>query len=244
VRKEQTSGPKLPKAARSRLRLVEARDGPSEVVLARFALLGGPRFRRAVRRGWCGLLKKLLRGSQPILRVRWFPPRMTEAGYAVESPRVSFRSGPRAGRRLAASTALSAFVAGNAALLIWLWVHGGNVSEDLTTGELSWSVGIQHPLRRDAVAAVVMASDLAVATSGAYARGDHLRNPHTGRALTRVLSVTVVGSELATADAYATAAFAMGPVGGPHWTARLNRYEAMTILADETIFLTGGFPDG
>jgi predicted ferric reductase len=29
-----------------------------------------------------------------------------------------------------------AFVAGNAALMIWLWVHGGNVSDDLTIGEL------------------------------------------------------------------------------------------------------------
>jgi predicted ferric reductase len=65
---------------------------------------------------------------------------MTEAGYAVESPRVSSLSRPRAGRRLARSTAVWAFVAGNAALMIWLWVHGGNVSDDLTTGELLTSL--------------------------------------------------------------------------------------------------------
>jgi len=58
---------------------------------------------------------------------------------------------------------------------------------------------------------VVEAIDLAIATSGAYARGDHVRNPHTGRPPAGVLSVTIVGPELATADAYATAAFAMGP---------------------------------
>ena len=46
---------------------------------------------------------------------------------------------------------------------------------------------------------------------------------------------------LATADAYATAAFAMG-VQGPKWTARLRGYEAMTILADETVLSTPGFP--
>ncbi|TML12593.1 MAG: FAD:protein FMN transferase, partial [Actinobacteria bacterium] len=57
-----------------------------------------------------------------------------------------------------------------------------------------------------------------------------------------VLSVTIVGPELGTADAYATAAFAMG-AGGPQWTARLSGYEAMTILADETVLTTGGFPD-
>jgi thiamine biosynthesis lipoprotein len=161
---------------------------------------------------------------------------MTEADSAVESPRVSFRSHPRAGRRLATSTVLWAFVAGNA---------GGDMRlAGRAVPELGWSVGIQHPLRRDAIAAVVNANDLAVATSGAYARGDHVRNPHTGRAPTGVLSVTVVGPDLATADAYATAAFAMGPVAGPHWTGRLKSYEAMTILADETILSTGGFPNG
>src|SRR5712691_4612467 len=65
---------------------------------------------------------------------------MTEAGYALDSPRVSSLSRPRTGRRLATSTAVWVFVAGNAALLIWLWVHGGNVSDDLTTGELLTSL--------------------------------------------------------------------------------------------------------
>jgi thiamine biosynthesis lipoprotein len=56
-----------------------------------------------------------------------------------------------------------------------------------------------------------------------------------------VLSVTITGPDLATADAYATAAFAMGEAG-PRWTARLPGYEAMTILADETVLYTGRFP--
>ena len=64
---------------------------------------------------------------------------MTEAGYALESTRsVSSLARPRAGRRAAMSTALWAFVAGNAALMVWLWVHGGN--DDLTTGELLTSL--------------------------------------------------------------------------------------------------------
>ena len=109
--------------------------------------------------------------------------------------------------------------------------------------DLAWRVGIQHPLERHAVAAVVETTDLAIATSGAYARGDHVWNPHSGSAPRGVLSVTIVGPELGAADAYATAAFAMGPERAPHWTARLRGYEAMTILADETVFKTGGFPD-
>ena len=108
--------------------------------------------------------------------------------------------------------------------------------------ELCWRVGIQHPRERLEVAAVVEANDLAIATSGVYARGDHVIDPHTGRPPAGVLSVTVVGPELATADAYATAAFAMGPHAGPRWTARLRGYEAMTICADETVLTTARFP--
>jgi thiamine biosynthesis lipoprotein len=110
--------------------------------------------------------------------------------------------------------------------------------------ELAWRVGIQHPLDAQQVAAVVeTAAELAIATSGAYARGEHVWDPHTGRAPRGILSVTIVGPDLGTADAYATAAFAMGSEVAPHWTARLEGYEAMTILADETVFKTGGFPD-
>ncbi|HEX9598128.1 MAG TPA: FAD:protein FMN transferase [Gaiellaceae bacterium] len=110
--------------------------------------------------------------------------------------------------------------------------------------ELAWRVGIQHPLDRQHVAAVIESTtDLAIATSGAYTRGEHVWNPHSGRPPVGILSVTVVGAELAIADAYATAAFAMGAELAPHWTARLHGYEAMTILADETVFKTGGFPD-
>jgi thiamine biosynthesis lipoprotein len=103
-------------------------------------------------------------------------------------------------------------------------------------------VGIQHPLERDRVAAVLAAEDLAVATSGADARGDHVVDPHTGRAPAGILSVTVVGPELATADAYATAAFAMGGEAAPGWLAGLRGYDAMVILEDEVVLSTAGFP--
>ncbi len=107
--------------------------------------------------------------------------------------------------------------------------------------EPDWAVGIEHPLHRDRVAAVARVGALAVATSGAYIRGDHVVDPHTGEAPSGVLSVTIVGPELGTADAYATAAFAMGEQG-PHWTRTLAPYEALTILPDETTLVTPGFP--
>jgi FAD:protein FMN transferase len=104
-----------------------------------------------------------------------------------------------------------------------------------------WRVGIQHPEIAGSVAKVVAGNDLAIATSGAYARGDHVIDPHTGRSPIGVLSVTITGPALAVADAYATAAFAMG-VSGPAWTARLRGYEALTILADGRVLSTPGFP--
>jgi FAD:protein FMN transferase len=104
-----------------------------------------------------------------------------------------------------------------------------------------WRVGIQHPLERDRIAAVVETRDLAVATSGTYERGEHVFDPHTRRPPTGVLSVTITGPDLATADAYATAAFAMGTRAG-QWTATLDGYEGMTILADGRVLLTPGFP--
>ncbi len=108
--------------------------------------------------------------------------------------------------------------------------------------EWSWRVGIQHPTERDAVVKVIETRDLAVATSGEYARGAHVVDPHTGGRPEGVISVTVTGPELATADAYATAAFAMGAQRAIHWTARLrDGYEAMTILADGRMLSTPGF---
>ena len=104
----------------------------------------------------------------------------------------------------------------------------------------TWSVGIQHPHERDKIATALEATDLALATSGAYARGEHVFDPHTGLPPTGVLSVTIAGPELATADAYATAAFAMG-IAGPEWTARLAGYDAMTILTGDVVVTTPGF---
>ena len=79
--------------------------------------------------------------------------------------------------------------------------------------EWSWRVGIEHPLEHDKVAKVVEATDLAIATSAEYARGAHVLDPHTRRPPAGIHSVTITGPDLATADAYATAAFAMGARG-------------------------------
>jgi len=103
-----------------------------------------------------------------------------------------------------------------------------------------WRVGIRHPRRRDRLAAVLALRDGAVATSGAYERGPHILDPRTGRPPAGVLAVTVVGPDLGTADAYATAAFALG-AAGPAWTAGLAGYDAMTIVPGDRVRSTLGF---
>jgi thiamine biosynthesis lipoprotein len=103
-----------------------------------------------------------------------------------------------------------------------------------------WRVGVRHPEQPGRLAAVLAVEDLAVATSGEYERGAHIVDPHTGRAPAGLLSVTVVGPDLATADAYATAAFAMG-ADGPAWLATVDGYDAMCVTPARTVLSTDGF---
>ncbi|HEX7490732.1 MAG TPA: FAD:protein FMN transferase [Candidatus Limnocylindrales bacterium] len=94
-----------------------------------------------------------------------------------------------------------------------------------------WRVGIRHPLVANKLATVLSVRDGAVATSGAYERGEHISDPFTGKVPAGVLSVTVVGPSLTYADAYATAAFAMGPTRLA-WLAALPDYEGCSTNAD------------
>lgn len=108
-----------------------------------------------------------------------------------------------------------------------------------------WRVGIRHPLIADALATVVAVNHSAVATSGTYERGEHIRDPRTGRSPAGVLSVSIVGPSLTYADAYATAAFAMGPPGLA-WVAGLAGYEGCAVTAgaggsDARLAWTPGF---
>ena len=100
-----------------------------------------------------------------------------------------------------------------------------------------WRVGVRHPYETDRLAAAITVADCAVATSARYERGDHIIDPRTGRAARGLSSVTIVGDDLGTVDAYATAAFV---AGDPAWTAPLA---AMTIAGDR-VFTTATWPRG
>ncbi|PGH42796.1 thiamine biosynthesis protein [Micromonospora sp. WMMA1996] len=80
------------------------------------------------------------------------------------------------------------------------------------TGE-PWRIGVRHPWDPAATCLVLTGTDLAVATSGVYERGHHVVDPRRGTPAVGLRSVTVVGPDLGLADAYATAAVAMGEPG-------------------------------
>ena len=103
-----------------------------------------------------------------------------------------------------------------------------------------WRVGIQHPDEDAAMAAFLELTDLAVATSGAYRRGDHIVDPSTGSPPRGVRSVTCVGRDVAVADALATAGYAMG-ADGAEWLARQPDVEALVIGDDGGMRFTPGF---
>jgi FAD:protein FMN transferase len=100
-----------------------------------------------------------------------------------------------------------------------------------------WRIGVQHPRATDRIAAILELESGAVATSGSYERGDHVRDPHTGRAPSGLASITVVGPSLTYADAYATAAYAMG-MAGIAWVDGHPGYGAYAITTDERAIAT------
>lgn len=107
-------------------------------------------------------------------------------------------------------------------------------------GDASWRVGIQHPRSARGIALTLGLRDMAIATSGTYVRGAHIIDPLAGAAPSGLLSVTIVGADIATADAYATAAFAMGAARAAKFCAGLDAYDAVLISDDDTVLTTPG----
>ncbi len=100
-----------------------------------------------------------------------------------------------------------------------------------------WRIGIRHPRNATAVAAALAVRNGAVATSGAYERGDHILDARTGQACHELLSLTAVGPSLTLADAYATIGFAMG-VPGIAWVASIPGYEPYAVTAQGRVHYT------
>jgi len=104
-----------------------------------------------------------------------------------------------------------------------------------------WHVPVRHPWRDDGAFLVLAVSDVGIATSGTYERGFHVVNPRTGKPADALRSVTVVGPDLGIADAYATAASAMG-LAGLGWLARRPGHEVAVVTEDGEGFCSAGLP--
>jgi FAD:protein FMN transferase len=103
-----------------------------------------------------------------------------------------------------------------------------------------WRVGIAHPHRPGHLIATARGSDFAVATSGSAERGAHVLDPLRGVPARELASATVAGPSLTLADAYATAAVAMGVRALP-WLTALHGYEALLVDADGAVHRSAAF---
>jgi thiamine biosynthesis lipoprotein len=103
----------------------------------------------------------------------------------------------------------------------------------------AFRIGIVDPAQTQSLACVVE-SPGAVATSGAYERGDHLFDPHTGLPASRAASATVTGTDLGLADALATALAVAGREVLPLIEAH-HKFEALIIDFDGDFEMTSGF---
>ncbi|TPL11512.1 FAD:protein FMN transferase [Mesorhizobium sp. B2-4-14] len=121
---------------------------------------------------------------------------------------------------------------------------GGDVqSSGKNASGTDWSVGIRNPFKMDEIVKVIYPRGLGVATSGTYARGQHIYNPYRfDDPITGIVSLTVVGPDVLDADRFATAAFAMGR-DGIHFIEQVSGIEGYVIDIDGRATLTTGFGD-
>jgi thiamine biosynthesis lipoprotein len=176
----------------------------------------------------------------------------TGGWFDIRAAYMSHGKGPDAGRGLADSVDPSGYVKGwaVAGAMRRLKVAGArnaciNAGGDVVAcgrpdGDGAWRIGIQNPRAPQEIAIALAVTDAAVATSGAYARGEHIVDPFSERPPDGLLSVTIVGPDLTVADVYATTAFAMGAQRGARWVTGLDGYEAVLIRDDDTVLTTPG----
>lgn len=78
----------------------------------------------------------------------------------------------------------------------------------------AWTVGIRSPFDGQDIIKILALSGQGMATSGSYARGDHIYDPRDfNNKLKEIVSVSVIADDVINADRFATAAFAMGRQG-------------------------------
>lgn len=110
----------------------------------------------------------------------------------------------------------------------WSLGVGGDIIVNGRPGDApSWRIGIADPNRPGQLITMLDIESGAVATSGTSEKGRHLWNA-AGEAADTFASLTVVGPSLSWADAFATAAFALGD-SGLDWVSQFDGYRAFAV---------------
>jgi thiamine biosynthesis lipoprotein len=120
---------------------------------------------------------------------------------------------------------------------------GGDIQlSGLNDSGEQWAVGIRNPFGRDEIVKSLRLSDMGIATSGTYVRGQHIYTPPAtyGGPTDEIVSVTVLGPNVYEADRFATAAFAMGPQG-IGFLEQERGLEGYVIGKDSIATMTSGF---
>ena len=107
-----------------------------------------------------------------------------------------------------------------------------------------WSIGIRSPENRFQVLKVFEVFEGAIATSGTYEIGAHIKDPHTGLIAIGARSATVIGPDGGLADALATALVVTGREGaGIFIKPELADYKVWVIDRNEdTAWTIGDLP--
>lgn len=103
---------------------------------------------------------------------------------------------------------------------------GGDVLA-ASAGQKNWGIGLQDPRNKQKIIGKITAKNLAIATSGNYQRGEHIYNPKNRKPAKELLSVSVAGVDIITADVLATACFA----GGKESLALIDKFPGFDLIA-------------
>jgi thiamine biosynthesis lipoprotein len=103
-----------------------------------------------------------------------------------------------------------------------------------------WRVGVSTGAGQGSLVGVVAGHNFCVATSGNSERRGEIRNPFTGSPSLAWSIFSVAGPDIIEADAFATAAVAMGRPAVA-WLGGLPGYEAIAVDAEGEVFMTAGF---
>lgn len=128
--------------------------------------------------------------------------------------------------------------------------HGATLIQVNGAGDLSLfggphKIGIRSPDDAKVILKVFELNGGAIATSGTYERGSHIRDPHTGLIAIGARSATVIGPDGGLADALATALVVAGRDGAIWFTkSELAQYCAWVIDRHSDVAWSVGYGHG